>query len=230
MPASDETDGQKQILIEKCRDDLNRIAVVSGEFKRIPMFLFRPPNDLALAAFRLKQSRLPFSYPHVGCTQLESRPAGYDADRTRVKLGTGLDVFDAACDAIRNWRQFPASWTRIDPPDATIAVGTVVAMVARVYGLVTVNACRIVNVIDEPNRFGFTYGTLPGHVEQGEERFLVERTSDGDVWYTILAYSRPRHWLARVGYPLARIQQARFRRDSGRSMQEAVRQLTLCRN
>lgn len=194
------------------------------------MFRFRPPNDLALAAFRLKQSRLPFSYPHVGCTQSESRPSGYDADRMRVKLGTGDDVFDAACEAIRAWRQFPAGWTRVDPLDATIAIGTVVATVARVYGIVTVNACRIVNVIDEPNRFGFAYGTLPGHVERGEERFLVERMDDGDVWYEILAYSRPRHWLARLGYPLARLQQARFRRDSARSMQEAIKQLKLCRN
>ena len=194
------------------------------------MFSFRPPNDLALAAFRLKQSRLHFSYPHVGCTQSETRPAGYDADRTRVKLGTGTEVFDAACDAIRNWRQFPAGWTRVDPPDATIAVGTVIATVARVYGIVTVNACRIVNLIDEPNRFGFAYGTLPGHVEQGEERFLVERTHEGDVYYEILAYSRPRHWLARMSYPLARLAQARFRRDSVRSMQEAVTQMKLCRN
>ena len=102
------------------------------------------------------------------------------------------------------------------PTDATISVGTVIAKVARVYGIVTVNACRIVNAIDEPNRFGFAYGTLPGHVERGEERFLVERKDNGDVWYEILAYSRPRHWLARIGYPLARLQQARFRRGTSR--------------
>ena len=64
--------------------------------------------------------------------------------------------------------------------------------------------------------------TLPGHIESGEELFLVSRTSDGAVWYEIRAFSRPRHWLARLGYPLVRWLQARFRRDSARQMQAFV--------
>ena len=33
--------------------------------------------------------------------------------------------------------------------------------------------CRVVYVVDEPDRRGFAYGTLPGHAESGEELFLV---------------------------------------------------------
>ena len=33
--------------------------------------------------------------------------------------------------------------------------------------------CRIVSVIDGQTRWGFAYGTLPGHPEQGEEAFIV---------------------------------------------------------
>lgn len=74
-----------------------------------------------------------------------------------------------------------------------------------------------------PRRFGFAYGTLPGHVESGEERFVVEwREDDDSVWYDILAFSRPRHLAARAGYPLARGLQARFRRDSAAAMVRAV--------
>lgn len=76
-------------------------------------------------------------------------------------------------------------------------------------------------MIDEPARFGFAYGTLPRHVEQGEERFLVERVGD-EVFYDILAFSRPRHPSARLGYPLMRRWQKRFGHDSAAAMRRAV--------
>jgi len=60
------------------------------------------------------------------------------------------------------------------------------------------------------------------HVESGEERLLIERdTTDGSVWYDILAFSRPRHILAHLGYPWVRRLQNRFREDSGAAMQRA---------
>ena len=73
------------------------------------------------------------------------------------------------------------------------------------------------------SRFGFAYGTLPGHAESGEERFLVEwDRADDAVWYDILAFSRPRHPLARLGYPLTRRTQRRFARDSAAAIRQAV--------
>ena len=73
-------------------------------------------------------------------------------------------------------------------------------------------------------RFGFAYGTLPGHVEMGEELFLVEwdRVTDA-VTYSILAFSRPRHPLARIGRPLVRRLQRRFREDSAAAMLRYVK-------
>lgn len=38
--------------------------------------------------------------------------------------------------------------------------------------------CRVVYLIDESDRQGFAYGTLPGHPESGEETFVVQRTDD----------------------------------------------------
>jgi uncharacterized protein (UPF0548 family) len=72
-------------------------------------------------------------------------------------------------------------------------------------------------------RFGFAYGTLPGHAESGEERFLVEwdRTDDA-VRYDVLAFSRSRHPLARLSYPLTCRTQRRFARDSAVAMLRAV--------
>jgi uncharacterized protein (UPF0548 family) len=98
-----------------------------------------------------------------------------------------------------------------------------VAVVARSLGLWWLNACRVVYVMGEKDKFGFAYGTQPGHAESGEERFLVEwDRADGGVWYDILAFSRPRHPLARLGYPWTRWVQRRFARDSGAAMVRAV--------
>jgi uncharacterized protein (UPF0548 family) len=77
-------------------------------------------------------------------------------------------------------------------------------------------------VIDEPRRFGFAYGTLPDHVESGEERFLLELADDGAVYYDIIAFSRPRHFLAKLAYPLVRRLQKRFGRNSAAAMLAAV--------
>jgi uncharacterized protein (UPF0548 family) len=93
-------------------------------------------------------------------------------------------------------------------------------MPARVVYIVEDSAILAGQRID---RFGFAYGTLPDHPERGEERFLVEWNRDDDsVHYDLLAVSQPRHWLARLGYPYTRRQQARFRRLSGLAMQRAV--------
>jgi uncharacterized protein (UPF0548 family) len=67
---------------------------------------------------------------------------------------------------------------------------------------------RVVYVIDEPDRRGFAYGTLPGHPERGEEAFVVERQPDGSVWLVIRAFSRPSSPLMWIGYPVARLLQA----------------------
>ena len=64
--------------------------------------------------------------------------------------------------------------------------------------------CRVVDVIDEPDRFGFTYGTLSVHPEQGEESFTVMRVFDGSTDFRIVAASRLRHVVARALPPVAR--------------------------
>jgi uncharacterized protein (UPF0548 family) len=46
---------------------------------------------------------------------------------------------------------------------------------------------------------------------------------DGGVWYDLYAFSRPRHWAARLGYPLARRAQRRFGLGSLAAMARAVR-------
>src|SRR5678816_4077636 len=107
-----------------------------------------------------------------------------------------------------------SGWVTIVPRGVEVKTGSVVAVKARAFGTWSLNACRVVYVIDESRRFGFAYGTLPDHVECGEERFLIEWLLDDSVWYDILAFSRPQHPLVKLSSPLARRLQKRFARES----------------
>ena len=185
------------------------------------MLRFAKPTPDAIRAFLAEQEQLDFTYAAVGATN-GTPPTGYAVDPTRVKLGEGDAVFEAAKAALRRWEQFRLGWVEATPGDTPIEQGSTVAVVAWHFGFWWLNAARVVYVIDEPARFGFAYGTLPGHVESGEERFLVERDPDGAVWYDILAFSRPRHPLVRLAYPLTRRLQRRFARESADAMQRAV--------
>ncbi|MGX5680204.1 DUF1990 family protein [Schumannella luteola] len=71
---------------------------------------------------------------------------------------------------------------------------------------------RVVYVVDEPNRKGFAYGTLPGHPESGEESFIVDQTEDGSVWLTITAISRPSSWFWWMLAPVLRLFQEYYTR------------------
>jgi len=77
---------------------------------------------------------------------------------------------------------------------------------------------EVVYVVDEPDRRGFAYGTLPGHPESGEEAFLIERRADGSVWLRIRAFSRPAHPLLWLGYPVLRAFQEVYTRRYERAL------------
>jgi uncharacterized protein (UPF0548 family) len=72
-----------------------------------------------------------------------------------------------------------------------------------------------VYVEEQEASYSFAYGTLSEHAESGEEKFTVTwNASDDSVWYDVLAFSSPNHTLAKIGYPLSRMLQKRFARDS----------------
>jgi len=175
--------------------------------------------------FVASQSEFSFTYTAVGAT-MTVPPAGYTVDHTRIKLGEGQEVFTRAKAALLRWEQFRLGWVEAWSPNPRIQKGDVAAVVARQLGVWWLNACRIVYLIDEEeplHRFGFAYGTLPDHAETGEERFLVEWDREsGEVWYDILAFSRPHLLLARLGYPYMRWVQKRFARESAAAMLKSV--------
>ncbi|MDQ2921306.1 MAG: DUF1990 domain-containing protein [Acidobacteriota bacterium] len=189
------------------------------------MFLLRKPTEEVVRQFIAAQHAVPFSYPEVGATQTGAA-AGYIVDHNRVKLGHGEDTYQRALSALRGWKHFDLGWVTIVPRNTPVEIGRTVAVQAKTFGFWTLSACRIVYVIDERQemkRFGFAYGTLPNHVECGEERFTIEWHEDDSVWYDIYAFSHPQHPLVKLGFPVARGLQKRFARESLAAMVGASR-------
>jgi uncharacterized protein (UPF0548 family) len=189
------------------------------------MFLPNKPSEREIRQFLSSQQNQPLSHPDARLLH-EPAPRGYKADHNRINLGKGPEVFAKAAGAVKRWEMFNIGWLHLCWPDAPIEAGSVVAVLAHHLGFWSLNACRIVSVIDEQaeeQKYGFIYGTLPDHAERGQERFTVEwQRGDDSVWYDILAYSRPNQLLAKVGHPVTRLLQKRFARDSMRAMFDAV--------
>jgi uncharacterized protein (UPF0548 family) len=190
------------------------------------LFRLTRPSELEVKRFISRQSQATFSYVEVGASA-GNPPSHYNTDRTRVQIGKGEAVWNRAVDAVRRWQMFNVPWLRLYWPNSSILPGTVVALVVHHFGFWSLNACRIVYIVEDrtPERqeYGFAYGTLRDHAEQGEERFTVEwNHTDDSVWYNILAFSRPRKLLATLGYPLTRSLQRRFAMASGAAMVAAA--------
>jgi len=172
-----------------------------------------------------------FSYSQVDCTRrqptrrnangLVPSDDGWNLDHNHGRLGRGDACWARAVAAMRCWTMFDLGWVNVQDTQAPLEEGQVVAVRIRSLGVHIVALARIVYTIDEPNRFGFAYGTLPSHPERGEERFLIERDEAGEIWYELLATSRPGHPLLWLGYPWVRRQQARFAMDSILAMQRS---------
>ena len=138
------------------------------------MIFIRKPSPETLRRIIESQASLAFTYPSVGATRTDAPPpTAYVLDHTRTLVGQGATAIERARAALERWRQFQLGWLEAFPTDAPLRPGETVVVLARVLGLWWTNATRIVYTIDEseesPARFGFAYGTLPGHVESGEE-------------------------------------------------------------
>jgi uncharacterized protein (UPF0548 family) len=189
------------------------------------MLRLRKPDRGAIQEFIAAQGDGEFSYAKVGASRKSEAPAGYNVDHNRIELGRGAEIFEREKLAVRQWKMFEMPWVELFWTDTAIEVGACVGIVVSHLGFCSLNAARIVYVIEEHGaiqRYGFAYGTLAEHGEMGEERFTVEfHREDQTVWYELFAFSRPR-LMARLAYPYTRALQKRFARESMAAMRRAV--------
>jgi uncharacterized protein (UPF0548 family) len=149
----------------------------------------------------------PFTYAETGATN-EEFPSGYHHFRLRRRIGSGRALFESAAQQILAYRMqrgtgiFDAAST----PEAAPGTALTVRLGIGPFGITA--PCRVVYVLNEPNRRGFAYGTLPGHPEIGEELFAVDYDpADDSVHGLVAAFSRPGTWYTRLGGPATRFLQ-----------------------
>ena len=141
-----------------------------------------------------------FTYPEVGATAAEL-PVGYQHLHASRVVGSGRELFEHCAETVMTWGvQRDAGLTVL--PGERVRVGAENRLGLRLGPLRTSAPCRVVYVVDEPDRKGFAYGTLPGHPECGEESFVVSLADDGTVLFDVTAFSRPARWFARLGGPV----------------------------
>jgi uncharacterized protein (UPF0548 family) len=184
-------------------------------------FWIRRPGPARLAQLLQEQTTEQLTYPDVGATAGEL-PPGYHPFRASIVVGQGDGVFERASEGIRAWAPQRAAGIDFVPVRPPLEVGQSLVLAFRSFPFFVTGAARVVYVVDEEDRFGFAYGTLPGHPESGEEAFIVERAGDGEVRFTITAFSRPQVLLTRLGGPVARMVQARTTRRYLEGLVEAV--------
>lgn len=185
-------------------------------------FLLRKPSDATQRQFVAEQADLGFTYTDVGGTQREAHPPGFHFDTWHVDLGHGQAAFQRARAGLQQWAAHRGAGVEVTPADADLVVGQTVGLVVRIGGLYMRAACRIVSTTNEERRFGFAYGTLPGHPECGEEAFVVHWNDDDRITFDICASSKPRHPLVRLGAPVARVMQKRATRNYLSALQQWV--------
>jgi len=197
------------------------------------MIRLRAPTDAELERRVRTADPMPYSFRAGvrGATAGAGIPADYGAGEWEIALGRGAPRFEAACAAIARFEHFPRELVRVHPADVPPRAGAVVALHARAGPFHADLACRIVATVDDSTgegaervrRRGFAYGTTEGHVERGEERFIIEhRTADDAVTYRIRAVSRPAHPIAWLAQPWVRSLQRRFGRLSAAALRRAV--------
>lgn len=143
--------------------------------------------------------RFGLTYDRPGATRDDTLPAGWDHLDLDEPIGRGREAFERAVDGLMTWRmQQRAGLTLVSLSAERAAPGVEALLRIGPFRI----PCRVVYTVDEPDRRGFAYGTLPGHPECGEEAFTVRIAADGEVRGRIRAFSRPATLLPRLGGPL----------------------------
>jgi uncharacterized protein (UPF0548 family) len=146
---------------------------------------------------------LSLTYPEVGATA-GPPPPNYGHLHGSAVIGHGRQRFEQAAASVMRWGMLRGAGVRVEATTEVAAVGSEVLV-----GLGPLRApCRVVYVVDEPDRRGFAYGTLPGHPEIGEELFSVRYDPASEAVYAeVTAFSRHGTWWSRLAGPVTSLAQ-----------------------
>ena len=195
---------------------VNSHAIGNPLWEDLPMQPDRLDHEVEA---RLRAAEL--TYDHVGSTA-GVLPCGYHHLTRQKVIGRGAARFSDAALAVLGWQVQLRSGIEVSSSSPTVRPGAVAMLVIHAGPIKLSAPCRVVYLIDEPNRQGFAYGTLPGHPESGEEAFVVERADDDSVSLKITVFSKPVSTLNRLAGPIGRLAQRKVTDRYFRSLAEAT--------
>ncbi|MFT2816797.1 DUF1990 family protein [Leifsonia sp. A12D58] len=141
--------------------------------------------------------------------ELESWPPSerkYRRSAVSAVVGAGDTTWERVAHDVLRWRVKTASGFAVNST-GPVSRGDRVDVTAQLLGTTIIEPVEVVSVVEQPNRVGFAYRTLPGHPVSGEEAFVVHRLGD-EIHLTVRSLTRAapqQPW--RVLYPLLRIAQ-----------------------
>lgn len=146
---------------------------------------------------------LPLTYSEVGATA-GTLPSGYRHVQKSAVIGKGRARFDEVGATGMRWGMLRGAGLKVEATTEVAEVGSEV-----IVHLGPMRApCRVVYVVDEPDRRGFAYGTLPGHTETGEELFSVRYDpATEEVHAEVTAFSRHATWWSKAAGPITSLLQ-----------------------
>jgi uncharacterized protein (UPF0548 family) len=156
----------------------------------------QPMSEQREAVLRMAK----MTYPEIGMTQNSVPPVGYRTFQRSVTLPPDI-TFESARSDLLAWTVQLRAGIRVSS-SSDVAPDAVVDLRLGVRPLSVTAPCRVVYVVDEPDRCGYAYGTLPGHPESGEEAFVLTRNEGGGIAFTVTAFSRPATVLSKVAGPV----------------------------
>src|SRR5262249_38087126 len=135
-----------------------------------------------------------------------SSAAALPEKTTEIALGCSGPISSYRTEFLFAYDIFPRFLMRAEPQwireSRAMRVGDIIVQRAVLppvgFGLCAEFAVRISALFSEPNRLGFAYDTLAGHLERGvSEFYFAERV--GEVFFVIHTHSEPAHWFSQLG-------------------------------
>jgi len=188
------------------------------------MRLVRPSDPSSISGLVEALQSVEPNYSEIGGTLTGMHPVGYRIDSYEAILGNGPRAFQRAVEGLRSWQAHRIRGVRVLPHGTEIRPGATVVVTLGTSFVSVAAPCRVIEVIVEPSRWGFAYGTLPGHPEQGEEAFVVSISDNDEVRFEISAFSRPGDPITRLSGPISRTIQTAGTKGYLRALQRFVGQ------
>ena len=196
-----------------------------------------PPLE-QLGAFARSSSDAPLARYPAGRLRSGDLPAGWLVNRSEEQIGSGRAAYESSRRALERLEPMQLEWLRTVVQDETLAISS------RQFGFLWVLCANrllrnerqkdaLFSRIGTPSiglpssprgsSYSIGWGTTRRHVLAGEERLRVRYVVQSErVLFEVLSFSRPRHLLSLLTYPLVVMQQRRFACDATAVMRRAV--------